>query len=162
MLATPGHVVQQGPRRNPVPRPRTIHAPMAAGARNDESDAHFRSNSIGINRSRTLSPAAKKLRSMFSMAYELRRVPARSMSFCFNQLQTPGGGGWYGPWRLEVRDWTDEGRSTGTPELAAPIRSFQLSTVHLQVPSNPARIGAKSMRIKRSRTLLPPATIYVQ
>ena len=52
--------------------------------------------------------------------------------------------------------------AAGSSPLAAAVRGLQLSTVRLQVPSNPARVGAKSMRINSSRTLLPTATIYVQ
>ena len=44
--------------------------------------------------SRHFFSSGDDLCSMPATNYELRRVPARSMSFLFNQLQTPGGGGY--------------------------------------------------------------------
>ena len=48
--------------------------------------------------------------SLFPCTYKLPRVPARSMSFIFCQLQTPVGGGWSGGWMLEAGSWTGETR----------------------------------------------------
>ena len=139
MLATLGHLVHQGPRLNPAPRSQATREPMAAVAPMPGSDAHFRSKSFGISRSRTLSPAAKNDAQCFqsltnSGTFQRDQCPFVSINY---KLRGEGGGMEAGGWRLEARGWTDEVRSTGTSELAPAIRNCRLSTVDCRPRSSP-------------------------
>jgi len=121
-------------QRLPAPRGPTAQKSPYAHGRSGPELWRRRAFSIEPHKNHSFTRSftgGKKRCSMFSMAYKLPRVPVRSMFFCFNQLQTPGGGGWryaaskaksvafrsslleVGGWMPQVGGWKYDGRPIG-------------------------------------------------
>ena len=130
---------------------------FGVGGRNSELSP------IRIKRSRTLFPNATIYVQCLqwitnSGAFPRDQCPLFSINYEFRGEGYLEAGGW----KLEAGPMKDalQAPRSSPPQFGA--FNFQLSTLDLGVPTTPARVRANSMRIKRSRTLFPTATIYVQ